>query len=68
MEYSSFFIRNPEKVEPVHQYQSISDDENEAFGPPLGTVHVPPVHRNIFFIRLFAVIFYIFVLALGLRF
>ncbi len=29
----------------MHQYQSISDDENEAFGPPLGTV--PPIHRNI---------------------
>jgi hypothetical protein len=29
--------RNPEKIEPVHQYQSISDDENdEPFGSPLG--------------------------------
>ena len=31
----------------MHQYQSISDDENEAFGPPLGTVH--PIQRNTYF-------------------
>ena len=29
------YLRKPEKEDPIHQYQSISDEENEAFGAPL---------------------------------
>jgi len=55
-----FLIRNPEKVEPVHQYQSISDDENEAFGPPLGMVPYLQFTGILILFLLFPVSFFYF--------